>query len=61
MMIHLLSLIRTAWRYLREVTGEEDYPRYRARLLAAGQAPLAPSAFYLSQLRQKYCRISRCC
>jgi hypothetical protein len=60
-MICLLNLIRTAWQYLREVSGEEDYPRYRARVLAQGKSPLAPGPFYLSQLRQKYCRISRCC
>ena len=60
-MIHFLNLIRTVWQYLREVSGEEDYPRYRARVLAAGEEPLAPDAFYLSRLRQKYWRINRCC
>lgn len=60
-MIHMLNLVRTVWRYLREVTGENDYPRYRARILAQGGAPLAPEAFYLDQLRRKYSRISRCC
>lgn len=60
-MTRLLSLIRTAWQYFREVSGEEDYPRYRARVIAEGGDPLAPDAFYLGQLRQKYSRISRCC
>jgi len=61
MMIHLLNLVRKAWQYVRMVSGEEDYPRYRARTIAQGCVPLAPDAFYLGQLRQKYGRISRCC
>ena len=60
-MTRLLNLIRTAWQYFREVSGEEDYRRYRARMIAQGGVPLAPDAFYLGQLRQKYSRISRCC
>jgi hypothetical protein len=57
----LFSLIRTAWQYLRTVSGEEDYGRYRARVIAQGGIPLAPDAFYLGQLDQKYSRINRCC
>ena len=57
----LLNLIRTAWRYLREIIGEEDYPRYRAKVIAQGEVPLAPDAFYIVQLRRKYSRINRCC
>jgi len=60
-MIHLLNLIRTAWHYLREISGEEDYRRYWARVIAQGGVPLAPDAFYLLQLHQKYSRINRCC
>ena len=60
-MIHVRNLMRTVWRYLREVSGENDYLRYRARVLAQGGSPLAPEAFYLDQLQRKYSRISRCC
>jgi hypothetical protein len=60
-MIHLLNLIRTAWQYLSEVSGENDYPRYRARVIAQGGAPLTPGAFYLGQLHRKYSRMNRCC
>ena len=57
----LLNLIRTGWRYLREISGEEDYPRYRARVEARGEVPLTADAFYLRQLREKYSRMNRCC
>ena len=57
----LLNPIRTAWQYLREVSGEEDYPRYRARVMSRGEVPLSPEAFYLDRLREKYSRINRCC
>ncbi len=60
-MTSLLNLARTVWRYLREVSGEEDYPRYRARVIAQGGVPLAPDAFYLVWLHEKYSRINRCC
>jgi hypothetical protein len=57
----LLNLIRTVWQYLREVSGEEDYPRYLARVMSRGEVPQAPDAFYLERLREKYSRINRCC
>lgn len=57
----LLDLIRTTWEYLREISGEQDYRRYRARVIARGGVPLAADAFYLAQLRKKYSCISRCC
>ena len=60
-MTSLLDLIRTVRQYLREVSGEEDYPRYRTRVEARGEVPLASDAFYLAQLREKYSRINRCC
>jgi hypothetical protein len=57
----LLDLIRTAWQYLREISGEKDYPRYRARVMSRGEVPLSPDAFYLVRLHEKYSRINRCC
>jgi hypothetical protein len=57
----LLDLIRIVWQYVREVSGEEDYRHYRARVLARGEIPLPADAFYLRQLRKKYSGISRCC
>jgi hypothetical protein len=60
-MTRLLDLIRTVWQCLRKVSGEEDYPRYLARVMSRGEVPLAPDAFYLERLREKYSRINRCC
>jgi hypothetical protein len=60
-MTSLLELMRAVWQYFREISGEEDYPRYRARVVAQGGAPLAPDAFYLVQLRKKYSGVNRCC
>lgn len=60
-MTSLFNMVRTAWQFLREISGEEDYGRYRAHVIAQGGIPLAPCAFYLDQLRRKYSRINRCC
>ncbi len=57
----LNHLIRIAWGYLRELSGENDYERYRARTRALGLELLTPAAFYLSRLREKYLRPNRCC
>ena len=60
-MLQPRMLLRTVWQYLREVSGENDYARYRARSLAQQQRPLTPEAFYLQRLKDKYSRINRCC
>ena len=60
-MIRLHRWIEHVWQYLREVSGENDYARYRTRALAQGTAPLSPGDFYLAQLARKYSRINRCC
>ena len=53
--------LRALWEYLREVSGEYDYLRYRDHTLAKGAEPLSPQEFYLQQLQRKYSRISQCC
>ncbi|HEY6292609.1 MAG TPA: CstA-like transporter-associated (seleno)protein [Terriglobia bacterium] len=57
----LTQLLKTLWHFLREVSGENDYPRYRDRALARGESPLSPVRFYLSRLEHKYSRPNRCC
>lgn len=57
----LKCLLKTLWRIVLESVGENDYGRYRDRLLARGETPLAPDAFYLSNLERKYSRPNRCC
>lgn len=60
-MIRLHRWFELAWQYLREVSGENDYARYRARALAQGIAFMSPGEFYLAELRRKYSRMNRCC
>jgi hypothetical protein len=61
----VMPLLARRWRaaldYLREVSGENDYGRYRQRIGATGGSPLSPSEFYVAQVRRKYSRINRCC
>lgn len=56
-----MNLFKTIWRFLLEAFGENDYKRYRERLLARGETPLGPAAFYVSNLERKYSRPNRCC
>ncbi len=60
-MARLLKIGQALWEYLREVSGENDYPRYRTRVLAQKDQPMTPQEFYLWHLRQKYSRLNRCC
>ncbi len=57
----IITFLRTAWRLLLEAIGENDYDRYRARMRGRGDTPVAPDAFYLSNLERKYSRPNRCC
>jgi len=60
-MLRFRKLVQAVWQYVREVSGENDYARYRARALRQKTGPMSPTEFYLSQLDRKYSRISRCC
>ena len=60
-MTRLMIILRTLWEYLREASGEKDYARYRAHVLASGREPLSLQAFYLARWEHKYSRPSRCC
>jgi hypothetical protein len=60
-MIQIRALLRTAWDYLREVSGENEYARYQARAMSRREPAMTPQAFYLWRLRRKYSRISHCC
>jgi Selenoprotein, putative len=54
-------LLKALYQFLREVSGENDYERYRKRALASGETPLPPRLFYLQSIERKYSRINRCC
>ena len=60
-MLGFRKLLQALWQYLREVSGENDYARYRSRALGQKVEPMSPGEFYLLKLHQKYSRISRCC
>ena len=60
-MNYLFSLAGVCWRFLRELTGENDYARYCGHAGADGAPVMTAEQFYLHRLRQKYSRINRCC
>ncbi len=64
----LISALKKAWRYVREVTGDTAYENY-AKYCAANNSnsnPAAPATmsraeFYSESLKRKYSTINRCC
>ncbi len=58
---HLLTILHEVLEYLREVSGENDYVRYCARLKKLGKTPPSARSFYLEQLERKNSRPTRCC
>jgi Selenoprotein, putative len=57
----IIQLASKFWQYLREVSGENDYTRYCARIRKLGEQPLSARAYYLEQLDRKNARPTRCC
>ncbi len=56
--------LRTAWRWLRQVTGDAAYENYLLHTAAKSGAPLSKMSraeFYADSLRRKYSTINRCC
>lgn len=55
--------LRTLWRWVRALSGDDAYERYLAR--HAGQHPHLPPftrrAFYDDQQQRKWSGVSRCC
>ena len=60
-MVLVVNLLKSFWNYLREVSGENDYARYRLRMSAAGRRALSKREFYDQRQREKYSRPNRCC
>jgi uncharacterized short protein YbdD (DUF466 family) len=56
-------LVRRAWCWLRQVSGDDAYERYRAHLLTqhAASVPLTRAQFCAQQQERKWSGISRCC
>lgn len=57
----VVNLLKAIWNYLREVSGENDYIRYRDRMAAEGGDPVSRREFYDRRQRDKYSRPNRCC
>ncbi|MGA8184880.1 MAG: YbdD/YjiX family protein [Terriglobia bacterium] len=57
----MLNLLKSVWNYLREVSGENDYVRYCARMAAEGDDPVSQRDFYEHRQQDKYSRPNRCC
>ncbi len=63
------GLLRGAWSWLRQVSGDAAYENYlrcnTERAIAGGQTapalPLSRAEFYLDSLRRRYSTVSRCC
>ena len=58
-----LHWARTAWRYLRAVSGDDAYERYLAHHAAhhADEAALSRRDFFTERQRQKWAGVSRGC
>ena len=54
---------RQAWRWLRELSGDDAYERYRHHhaVLHPGEPPLCRRAHYEQAQRHKWSGVSRCC
>ena len=52
-----------AWRFVREVSGDDAYERYIQHVVRfhPGQAPMSRSDHYKFRQEQKWDRLSRCC
>ena len=55
--------LRRAWRYLREVTGDDAYERYLAHHAQAhpGESVLTREQYFRQRQDSKWSKISRCC
>ena len=55
--------LTAAWRYLREVSGDDAYERYLAHHAAAhaGEVPMTRKEHFAERQRQKWTGVTRCC
>lgn len=58
-----VGLLKRAWSWLRQVTGDAAYDNYLRHALwnTEGQQPLSRAEFYQESLRRRYSTVSRCC
>jgi uncharacterized short protein YbdD (DUF466 family) len=55
--------LRAAWRYVREVSGDDAYERYLEHHAAhhAGEPVLTRKDYFSDRQRRKWTGVSRCC
>ena len=55
--------LKRAWRYLREVTGDDAYERYLAHHTQShpDQPPLTREQYFRQRQDEKWSKINRCC
>lgn len=67
---HIRTMLRKAWWWLRQTTGDAAYEIYLRRAAShcapgcsnsRGAPILSREEFYLDALRRKYSGVSRCC
>ena len=58
-----VGLLKRAWSWLRQVTGDAAYDNYLRHTVrnAEGQRSLSRAEFYQESLRRRYSTPSRCC
>ena len=56
-------LLRSAWDFVRQVSGDDAYERYRAHMLEvhADQPAMTRREHYRMRTEQKWNRVTRCC
>jgi hypothetical protein len=57
----LAWLCSSLWDFLRELSGEAAFERYRDAACASFVSSASSALFYIEYLEQKYSRPSRCC
>jgi uncharacterized short protein YbdD (DUF466 family) len=63
--LYPVNLLRWAWSWLRQVSGDAAYENYlrsaTRRTALEPVPPLSRSEFYLDSIRRRYSTVSRCC
>ena len=63
MATRLISRLHQAWRFIRQLSGDDAYERYLTHHAAehAGSPPLSRKDYFRRQQQQKWSGIRRCC
>ena len=61
----MVTAVRRAWKWFRELTGDDAYERYlnhwRDHHSGSGAEPLDRAAFHRDEQRRKWDGVRRCC